>query len=78
MEMIITVFIQSKILSGETILSAYTNTHSRRHVYTHNLIYRQLKEITNRDLRRRKIAARSGNMADIFFGKKQCLEVGSE
>ena len=33
------------------------------------LIFTQLEQITNRDLRRRKTAARNGYMADLLIGK---------
>ena len=58
-------FIQRNIFSGETILSACSHTHRHRHQHTqvywrwHNLICSQYKQITNRDLRRGKTAARS-------------------
>ena len=35
------------------------------------LIFTQFKQITNRHLRRRKTAARSGNIADLLLGKKE-------
>ena len=66
---IITVFIQFKILSRETGLSAYMHTHIHRH-YTH-------RHYTHRHYTHRHYTHMSGvkNMAGLLFWKKKCVEV---
>ena len=49
-------FVERKLLSVETILSAYTHAHAHTVILTmDNLIQTQLKQATNRDFRRRKV-----------------------
>ena len=75
--MIIKVFIKLKIMSVETILSAYT--HTQASVYTsmltmQSLIYTQLKTGSKKDLRRMNTAARNRKHSrSIVLGKEMLL-----
>ena len=53
----------------------YTHVHTHTHTHSsiltiHNLIYSELKQIINSNLRRRKIAAKQGNKAGLLFWTK--------
>ena len=76
--LLLQVFIQSKVVSIETILNAHihthTHTHTQRHTYIYIYIYEHTddtklnvhtKRAANRDLRQMKTIARTENMAGI-------------
>ena len=72
--------LQADVIGPENILFAGASLHFfcpeiLQAVAVKGLIFTQLKQI-NRDLRRRKTAARSGNKAGRLFVKKKCLNVG--
>jgi len=49
-------FVEGKLLSVETILSAYTHVHAHTSIVTvEKLIRKQLKQATKRDFRQRKV-----------------------
>ena len=65
-------FIQYKLLSGRTTVSKYMHTHAHANMLTiHDLIYSQLKQITNRNLRQRKIAVQSRKYGRFIVLEKE-------